>query len=82
MIHNMMKLEYLKSDCLCLLERLDSKVEDEYSEKVIQEVSRLCSQLAKSGAQLEAEFPDLMDRLQDHFFKMFLCVDQVHFFVR
>ena len=77
-----MKFEDLKSDCLCLLQRLDSQVEDEYSEKVIQEVSRLCSQLAKSGAQLDEEFPDLMDRIEEHFFKMFLCVDQVHFSVR
>ena len=77
-----MKFEDLKSDCLCLLQRLDSQVEDEYSEKVIQEVSRLCSQLAKSGAQLDEEFPDLLDRIEEHFFKMFLCVDQVHFFVR
>ena len=78
----MMKFEDLKSDCLCLLESLDSQVDDEYSEKVIQEVSRLCYQLAKSGAKLDEELPDLMDRIQEHFFKMFLCVDQVHFFVR
>ena len=78
----MMKLEDLKSSCLCLLERLDSNVDDDYSEKVIQEVSLLCDQLAKSGAQLEGRFPDLMDRIERHFFKMFLCVDHVHFYVR
>ena len=77
-----MKLEDLKSFCLSLLERLDSKVDDEYSENVIQEVSRFCSQLAKYGAELDEGFPDLMDRIQQHFFKMFLCVDHVDFFVR
>ena len=78
----MMKLEDLKSFCLSLLERLDSKVDDEYSENDIQEVSRFCSQLAKYGAEMDERFPDLMDRMQQHFFKMFLCVDHVHFFVR
>ena len=75
----MKKLEDLKGVCLCLLERLDSNVD--YSEKVIQEVSLLCGQLAKSGAQLEDRFPDLMDKIERHFFKMFLCV-HVHFYVR
>ena len=78
----MMKLEDLKSFCLCLLERLDSNVDDDYSEKVIQDVSRFCGLLAQSGAQLQERFPDLMDRIERHFFKMFLSVNHVHFHVR
>ena len=68
--------------CLSLLEKLDSEVDDSYSENVIQEVSRFCSELAKFGAQLEEEYPDLMDRIELHFFKMFLCIDCVNFHVR
>ena len=78
----MMKLEDLQSFCLCLLEKLDSNVDDDYSENIIQDVSLLCGQLAKSGTQLEEGFPDLMARIELHFFKMFLCVDHVHFYVR
>ena len=78
----MMELEELKSVCLRILERLDSNVDDDYSENVIQEVSLFCEQLAKSGAKLEERFPDLMSKIETHFFKMFLCVDHVHFCVR
>lgn len=77
-----MKLEDFKGVCLSLLEKLDSEVDDGYSETFIQEVSRFCSELAKSGAQLEEEFPDLMDRIELHFFKMFLSIDHVNFHVR
>ena len=67
----MMKLEDLKRYCISLSERLDSKVDDQLSEKgnVIQEISRFCSsiKLAKSVAQLEEDFPDQMDRIQQHF---------------
>ena len=78
----MMKLEELKTFCLCLLEKLDSNVDDDYSENVIQEVVLFCGELAKSGAHLEEGFPDLMARIENHFFKIFLCVDHVHFYVR
>ena len=77
-----MKLEDLKSLCVSLLEKLDSKVDHDYSENVIQEVSRFCAELAKFGAQLEEPFPDLMERIEQHFFEMFLCADHVHFNVR
>ena len=77
-----MKLEDLKSFCVSLLEKLDSKVDNDYSGNVIQEVSRFCAELAKFGAQLEEAFPDLMERIEQHFFEMFLCADQVHFNVR
>ena len=67
----MMKLEDLKRYRISLSERLDSKVDDQLSEKenVIQEISRFCSsiKLAKSEAQLEEVFPDQMDRIQQHF---------------
>ena len=78
----MMEFEELKGVCLRLLERLDSSVDDDYSENVIQEVVLICGHLAKSGAQLEERFPDLMEKIEMHFFKMFLCVDHVHFYVR
>ena len=78
----MMKLEGLKTVCLSLLERLDSHINDDYSENDLQEVSRVCAKLAKSGAQLDEECPDLVDRIEQHFFKMFLSVDHVHFYLR
>ena len=43
---------------------------------------RVCAKLAKSGAQLDEECPDLVDRIEQHFFKMFLSVDHVHFYLR
>ena len=48
----------------------------------LQEVSRVCAKLAKSGAQLDEDCPDLVDRIEQHFFKMFLSVDHVHFYLR
>ena len=77
----MVNLEELRTYVVDLLERLNFE-NDDYTEDVIQEVSKFCSQLEIFGPEMDESYSKLMNKIQKHIKAIFLCEDRVHFNVR